>query len=73
MRSEIFQNGVEEVHRRLGENATTCFIGDTPEDVRAARHAKAQIIAVCTGIFKSHELTSHAPDVCVSSCAELSF
>ena len=71
MRAGIFRRGVDEVRRILGENATACFVGDTPEDVRAAHQANAPIIAVCTGSFKRRELNCHAPDVCVESCAEL--
>jgi len=70
-RADIFRKGVVEVQRRLGEDARTCFIGDTPEDIKAARLAHAQVIAVCTGIFKTDELTSYEPDACVASCAEL--
>ncbi len=71
MRSDVFREGVKEARRRLGEQAKVCFIGDTPEDIRAARHADAQIIAVCTGSFRYDELTSLNPDLCVTSCAEL--
>lgn len=71
MRSDVFREGVKEARRRLGEQAKVCFIGDTPEDIRAARQANAQIIAVCTGIFGYDELTSLNPDLCVNSCAEL--
>jgi phosphoglycolate phosphatase len=70
-RADIFRQGVSEVQRRLGDSAQVCFIGDTPEDVKAARLANSQIVAVCTGIFKADELASHEPDVCVASCAEL--
>ncbi len=70
-RADIFRQGVSEVKRRLGESAQVCFIGDTPEDIKAARLANSQIVAVCTGIFKADELTSLEPDVCVASCAEL--
>jgi len=70
-RADIFRKGAVEVRRRLGESARTCFIGDTPEDIKAARLAHAQVIAVCTGIFKADELASYEPDVCVASCAEL--
>jgi phosphoglycolate phosphatase len=70
-RADIFRQGVAEVRRRLGESAQVCFIGDTPEDVKAARVAKAQVVAVCTGIFGADELASHEPDACVTSCAEL--
>ena len=70
-RVDIFRLGVAEARRRLGENAVVCFIGDTPEDIRAAHGVSAQVVAVCTGIFKNDELACHAPDACVSSCLEL--
>jgi phosphoglycolate phosphatase len=70
-RADIFRQAVGEVHRRLGEAAQVCFIGDTPEDIKAARLANSKIVAVCTGIFTADELASHEPDVCVASCADL--
>jgi len=70
-RAEIFRQAVAEVQRRLGESAQVCFIGDTPEDIKAARLANSKIVAVCTGIFKADELAGHKPDACVASCAEL--
>ncbi|PYX96823.1 MAG: HAD family hydrolase, partial [Acidobacteria bacterium] len=70
-REDVFQRAVEEVQRRLRLEATVCFIGDTPSDIRAARHAGARVIAVATGIHKREDLLSHEPDFCVKSCAEL--
>ena len=70
-RADIFRQGVSEVQRRLGDSAQVCFIGDTPEDVKAARLANSQIVAVCTGIFGADELAAHEPDACVASCSEL--
>jgi len=70
-RADIFRQGVIEVQRRLGESAQVCFIGDTPEDIKAARFANSKILAVCTGIFTADELSPYEPDVCVASCAEL--
>jgi phosphoglycolate phosphatase len=70
-RADIFRTAVEEVKRRLGPGATVCFIGDTPEDIKAARQVNANIIAVCTGIYKAEELGSLEPDLCVGSCEEL--
>lgn len=70
-RAEIFREGVLAAQRRLGESAQICFIGDTPEDIKAARSVESQVVAVCTGIFKADELASHKPDACVTSCAEL--
>jgi phosphoglycolate phosphatase-like HAD superfamily hydrolase len=70
-RADIFAEAVRQSQQWLGSSATVCFVGDTPEDVKAARHAGAQVIAVCTGIFGPHELAPLAPDLCISSCAEL--
>jgi phosphoglycolate phosphatase len=71
MRGDIFRSGVAEVKNRLGNSAKTCFIGDTPEDVKAARYANAPVIAVGTGIFPADELATHGPDLCIRSCSDL--
>jgi len=71
MRAAVFQNAVAEARRRAGQGARICFIGDTPDDILAARSAGAQVIAVGTGIFQTTELSCHDPDLCVASCAEL--
>ena len=71
MRSDIFRNAVAEVKHRLGSQATSCFVGDTPEDIKAAQIAGGPIIAVGTGIFSSAELTVHSPDLCVDCCVDL--
>jgi len=70
-RSNIFRQGVAEVQRRLGVAAQICFIGDTPEDIKAARFANSKIVAVCTGIFTADELACHEPDACIATCEEL--
>jgi phosphoglycolate phosphatase len=70
-RADIFRQGVIEVQRRLGKSAAVCFIGDTPEDIKAARLANSKIVAVCTGIFTADDLRHLEPDACVASCAEL--
>lgn len=70
-RVDVFRNGMQEVAHRLGPAANVCFIGDTPEDVRAAQGAGGRIIAVGTGIFKVEDLATHGPDAAVNSCAEL--
>ncbi len=70
-RAEIFRHGMEEVRRRLGPDASTCFVGDTPADIRAAKAVGAPAIAVATGIFTVAELAPLGPDICVGSCADL--
>jgi len=71
LRDDIFRTAVAEARRRLGPDATVCFVGDTPDDVRAARSAGGRIIAVGTGIFKVEDLASHGPDALISCCSEL--
>jgi len=70
-RSGIFQNAVNHVKRELGASATTCFVGDTPADVRAAREIGAQIVAVASGTFGIEELRACGPDLCLQHCEEL--
>jgi phosphoglycolate phosphatase len=70
-REQIFQKGMQEVHTRLGPKASVCFVGDTPDDVRAAQKVGGRIIAVGTGIFKREDLLSHGPDHSVDSCSDL--
>lgn len=70
-RADIFRNGVAEVQRRLGAEATVCFLGDTPSDVQAARQLRLPVIAVATGIYDQEALTPHSPDACVACCTEL--
>jgi phosphoglycolate phosphatase len=71
LREDIFRAGAEEVRRRLGPDARVCFVGDTPDDVHAARCAGGRVIAVGTGIFKTEDLASLGPDAAVGCCSEL--
>lgn len=71
MRADIFREAVSQVRRQIGGQARVCFVGDTPDDIQAAQRSGAQIIAVCTGIYKAEELTPWMPDACVTSCADL--
>jgi phosphoglycolate phosphatase len=70
-REQIFARGIAHVKERLGNEARVCFIGDTPNDIRAARAVGAQIISVCTGSFRREDLMPLQPDLCIASCAEL--
>jgi len=71
LREQIFQNGIQQVRTRLGPKASVCFVGDTPEDVRAAQKVGGRVIAVGTGIFKREDLLPHGPDALVTTCSEL--
>ena len=71
LRVDVFRKGIAEVRRRLGSQAKVCFVGDTPDDVRAAQGAGGHVIAVGTGIFRVEDLAAHGPDATVNCCADL--
>lgn len=71
MREQIFEKAAAEARYRLHPGARVCFVGDTPSDIRAARHANAWIVAVATGVYKFEDLLALGPDACILSCAEL--
>ena len=69
-RAGIFRNALDHIARQLGPQARSCFIGDTPSDIKAAREVGASIIAVASGTFSLAELNAFSPDLCVSHCGE---
>jgi phosphoglycolate phosphatase len=71
LRKMIFENAVRASKQLLGSAATVCFIGDTPDDIHAARAVGARVIAVGTGTFGSYELAVLNPDQCCTDCTEL--
>ena len=71
MRNDIFRHAVSEARRKAGDAGSVCFVGDTPDDIQAARAANAHVIAVCTGIYSRKDLSALRPDVCVTSFADL--
>ena len=70
-RAAIFDNAIAAARKLIGTSARACFIGDTPDDVDAARRVNAQIIAVSTGTFGFDELARLNPDACCTSCADI--
>jgi phosphoglycolate phosphatase len=70
-RAEIFRSALDQVALQLGPDARTCFVGDTPSDIRAAREVGAYILAVASGTFSLHELTACSPDLCISDYGEV--
>lgn len=71
LRVGIFDHAVSTAKSRLGNSASVCFFGDTPDDIHAARMVNAQIVAVGTGIFPVAELARFEPDICCESCSEM--
>ena len=71
LRAAIFDHAMTSARSRLGNSASVCFFGDTPDDIHAARKVNAQIVALGTGIFPVAELVHFQPDLCCQSCTEL--
>lgn len=71
LRVAIFDHAVSSAKGRMGNSASVCFFGDTPDDIHAARMVNAQIVAVGTGIFPVAELAHFQPDFCCQSCTEM--
>jgi len=71
MRTAVFDAAATAARKSLGNEAKICFVGDTPEDIQAAKAVNARVVAVCTGIFCREELTALNPDICCASCEEL--
>lgn len=71
LRVAIFDHAVSRAKNQLGNSASVCFFGDTPDDIHAARMVNAKIVAVGTGIFPVRELAHFAPDFCCESCGEM--
>jgi phosphoglycolate phosphatase-like HAD superfamily hydrolase len=62
---------VERVRLRHGVPAERCIVvGDTELDVRCARAAGAQVVAVATGARTREELERHAPDLVVDDLSD---
>ena len=71
LRTAIFDNAVLLAKKMLGNDCEVCFIGDTPDDILAARYVNAQVVAVSTGTFEFQDLQRLGPDLCCASCSEL--
>jgi phosphoglycolate phosphatase-like HAD superfamily hydrolase len=71
LRVDIFRHGIAEASKRSRPAARVCFVGDTPDDVAAARQLGTPVIAVATGIYSVEQLTAAVPDICVGCCADL--
>jgi phosphoglycolate phosphatase len=70
-RAAIFDHAVSLAKAARGSDTNVCFVGDTPDDIRAARSVGANIIAVATGTFSFEQLACLDPDLCCKSCAEV--
>ncbi|PKD42542.1 HAD family hydrolase [Rhodohalobacter barkolensis] len=60
----------QDVFKRTARAEDFIIIGDTPNDIRCARHFGARVIAVTTGSFSFDQLTDHKPDLILDSLEE---
>jgi phosphoglycolate phosphatase len=70
-RFDVFRGAVEQIRAAMPLNATICVMGDTPEDVLAARANGLSVIAVATGMYSRERLLMEEPDLCLGSFEEL--
>lgn len=70
-RRDVFAAALEIAREQAGGGASVCVVGDTPEDVRAARANGLPVIAVATGIYTREQLDAEGPDISLASLAEL--
>ncbi len=50
----------------------TVLVGDTPQDIHAARQARTRVIAVATGRFDVHQLAQIEPDAVLADLSDTS-
>lgn len=70
-RVDVFTGALAKARVLRGANASVCVVGDTPEDVRAARANGLDVIAVATGIYSLEELAAEKPNLCLRSLQDL--
>lgn len=69
---EIAIAAVEEAVGHRFSPEETVLVGDTPQDINAARQAGARVIAVATGRFDVHHLAQHEPDAVLEDLSDTS-
>ena len=70
-RSDVFRRAIQSVHEQIGEDASICILGDTPEDLRAARLNNVDSVATATGIYSFEDLLGERPNACVHTFLDL--
>jgi phosphoglycolate phosphatase len=71
LRSEIFENGIQQAREIAGPRAEICVVGDTPSDIQAGRQTGAAAIALATGVFSFEQLLACGPDACFACATDL--
>jgi phosphoglycolate phosphatase-like HAD superfamily hydrolase len=55
----------------IGSTSRLWYIGDHPNDIRAARENRVRSVAVATGLSSAEELSAHGPDLLVDDLRAL--
>jgi HAD superfamily hydrolase (TIGR01549 family) len=64
--------GLETAIRSLGcSTASTCYVGDSPEDIEMGKRARILTVGVRSAYPTSWKLKSYEPDILIESLAEL--
>jgi phosphoglycolate phosphatase-like HAD superfamily hydrolase len=72
-RSHLVETAIEDAERATGvrhQPRETVLIGDTPNDISAARLGGARVVAVATGRFDLSALEHHHPDALLPDLAD---
>lgn len=70
-RHDIFRDAMEQAQAQLGHEARICFVGDTPNDILAAKKLGMPVLALATGIYNFEQLSQYDPTHCAAGCTEL--
>ena len=46
------------------------IVGDTPRDIKCARHFGARVVAVASGFHSLEQLAAHAPDALLADLSD---
>ncbi|HKW75384.1 MAG TPA: HAD hydrolase-like protein [Terriglobales bacterium] len=71
LRTEIFEDGIQQARELTSGRAEVCIVGDTPSDIEAARQTGAPVIVFATGVFSFEQLKACGPDACFACAADL--
>lgn len=70
-RADVVCGALQQARELVGPRASVCLVGDTPEDVRAAKANGMDVIAVASGIYSPDELRRESPTMLIASLEEL--
>lgn len=70
-RVDVFRGALETIQPLMAEDAQVCVVGNTPQDIHAARIHGLEVIAVATGVHSYEQLLAESPDWCLHSLRDI--